>query len=66
MRVIAALLLLLLAAFGALLAWGALSNLFTEHPDSPASTYLLIGVPSLIVAVLAVAGAVRLWRAEGG
>jgi hypothetical protein len=54
--------LLLFASVAALLAVGALSNLWSGYQDSPTSTYLAIGVPALVAAVVAVIAAVRIWR----
>ena len=58
MRVVAALTLILLGCGATLLAWGPLQNLF-GYRDSPVSTYLLFGLPWLVLAVAAFAVA---WR----
>ena len=62
MRVLAAALLLLLAAFSAAASWGALSNLVADYQDSSTLTYLLFGVPWLVLAAAAVVLAMRLLR----
>ena len=61
MRFVASGLLLVLAVFAGMLAWGALQNLFSSYRDSPTSTYLLVGLPSLAVCLAALYGAARLW-----
>ena len=61
-RIAAVVYLLLFAAVAALVALGALGNLWSDYQDSPASTYLMIGVPALLVAAVAVTAAVRIWR----
>jgi hypothetical protein len=66
MRYVIAATLLVVAVLAGLLAWGALSNLWASTRDSSVATYLSIGVPALVVAVVAVYGAwfalVRLGR----
>jgi hypothetical protein len=57
-RVVAAVILILLGCGAALMAWGPLQNLF-GYRDSPVSTYLLFGLPWLLLAVAAFAAA---WR----
>jgi hypothetical protein len=57
-RVVAAVILILLGCGAALMAWGPLQNLF-GYRDSPVSTYLLFGLPWLLLAVAAFAVA---WR----
>ena len=59
MRVVAAIVLVLLGCGAALIAWGPLQNLF-GYRDSPVSTYLLFGLPWLVLAVAAFAVAWRL------
>ena len=54
--------LIAVAVVAGLLAWGALSNLWADYRDSPTSTYLLYGLPALLVAVAALLQAGRLWR----
>jgi hypothetical protein len=44
------------------LAWGALQNLWSDYKDGETSTYLLIGVPALLVAIAALYGAVQIAR----
>jgi hypothetical protein len=58
-RVVAAIVLVLLGCGAALIAWGPLQNLF-GYRDSPASTYLLFGLPWLVLAGAAFAVAWRL------
>jgi hypothetical protein len=58
-RAIAAIGLVLLGCGAALIAGRALQNLF-GYRDSPVSTYLLFGVPWLVLAVAAFAAAWRL------
>ena len=62
MRVLVTVALLALAVFAGMLAWGSLGNLWSDYQDSEASTYLLIGVPSLLVTLAALYGAARVWR----
>jgi hypothetical protein len=57
-RVVAAVILILLGFGAALMSWGPLQNLF-GYRDSPVSTYLLFGLPWLILAVAVFAIA---WR----
>ena len=59
---LALLALLALAVVAGLLAWGALDNLFRGYRDSPVSTYLVIGLPALVVCLVALGAVVRLWR----
>ncbi len=61
MRVTAAVVLIALGCAALLLAWGPLQNLF-GYRDSPVSTYLLFGLPLLLVALAAFAGAWQLLR----
>jgi len=58
MRFVAAVTLILLGCAAALIAWGPLQNL-VGYRDSPVSTYLLYGLPWLVLAVAAFAVA---WR----
>lgn len=60
MRIAAAIALVTLGCVAAFLAWGPLQNLFADYRDSPVSTYLLFGLPLLVVALAAFAGAWRL------
>jgi hypothetical protein len=62
MRTLAAALLVVVAMGAAVLSWGALRNLFDDYQDSPTWTYLLFGLPWLVVAGGALAGAVHLKR----
>lgn len=62
MRLLISLALLALAVVAGLLAWGALDNLFRGYRDSPVSTYLVIGLPALVVCLVALGAVVRLWR----
>jgi hypothetical protein len=61
-RVAAVVSLLVLAGVAALLAFGALSNLWSDYRDSERSTYLAIGVPALAGSLVALLAAVRIWR----
>ena len=61
-RIAAVVYLLVFAAVAAAAALGALQNLWSGYQDSPTSTYLLIGIPALLVAVLAAFAAWRIWR----
>ena len=60
MRWLVMLALLGVAVVAGMLAWGALSNLWSDYQDSGTSTYLLIGLPALLVALAALYGAARL------
>ena len=62
MRLLISLALLALAVVAGLLAWGALDNLFRGYRDSPVSTYLVIGLPALVVCLVALGAVIRLWR----
>ena len=62
LRVAAVVYLLVFAAVAAAAALGALQNLWSGYQDSPTSTYLLIGIPALLVAVVAAFAAWRIWR----
>jgi hypothetical protein len=57
-RVLVAIALIVVGAVAALIAWGALSNLWADYQDSPTSTYLLIGLPSLAFSVAALISAI--------
>jgi hypothetical protein len=59
MRLAAAALLVALGCAALFLAWGPLQNLF-GYRDSPVSTYLLFGVPWLLLGLAAFAGAWQL------
>jgi hypothetical protein len=61
-RVVAAFVFTAVAVLAALLAWGALSNLWADYQDSPASTYLTIGGLALAASAAALFAAWRLWR----
>jgi hypothetical protein len=61
-RAVATTALLVAALVCAYLAWGALRNLFLEHPDSPVAVYMLLGGFWLVVALLLVVMAGRLHR----
>jgi hypothetical protein len=61
MHTVAAAVLILLGCAALLLAWGPLQNLF-GYRDSPVATYLLFGIPWLLVALVAFAGAWQLLR----
>jgi hypothetical protein len=50
------------AVVAGLAAIGALWNLWADYQDSPTSTYLLIGLPSLALSVAAVAAGVLVLR----
>lgn len=54
--------LLVLAGALALLAYGALSNLWAAYRDSPVTTYLAIGLPALVGCLAALFAAVHVWR----
>ena len=56
MRLVAAIALVLLGCGAAFIAWGPLSNLF-GYRDSSVLTYLVLGVPFLLVAIAAFAAA---------
>ena len=45
---------LMFGAGGAFLfmSWGPLHNLFEDYQDSPASTYLLFGLPMIAIAIV--------------
>ena len=59
---VAAAILLVIAAGALAASWGPLRNLFAGYRDGPVSTYVLFGVPWLLVAGVAVAVAVRVLR----
>jgi hypothetical protein len=61
-RASAAVCLLAFAVVAALLGLGALENLGSGYQDSATSTYLAIGVPALVAAMVALFAAVRIWR----
>ena len=61
-RIAAVVYLLLFAAVAALVALGALANLWSDYHDGSTSTYLMIGVPALLVAAVAAFAAARIWR----
>ena len=68
MRAAAAIVLITVGCAAAFVAWGPLQNLF-EYRDSPVSTYLALGLPWLVFALAAFAGAWRLispWRLSEG
>jgi len=54
--------LLVVAAVSAAVGFGALSNLWADYQDSPASTYLLIGIPAVAFAFAALWAAIGLAR----
>ena len=54
--------LVLLAGAAGMLAWGSLQNLWSDYRDSETSTYLLYGIPSLLIALAALYGVARVWR----
>jgi hypothetical protein len=62
MRVLAAIVLLGVAVVAAVLAWGALENLWSDYQDSEASTYVLVGGAWLVLAAAALYVAGRVWR----
>lgn len=62
MRWLATLVLLALGFVAGMLAWGSLSNLWSDYQDSSTSTYLFIGIPSLLVALAALYSAARVRR----
>jgi hypothetical protein len=54
---------LLVVSVGAVaVAWGALSNLWADYQDSPAATYLLVGLPALTLCLAALMAAASIWR----
>jgi hypothetical protein len=61
-RVVKLVILLAFGAFCAIVAAGALQNLVADYQDSPVSTYLLIGLPALALAVAAFVAAWQLLR----
>ena len=58
-----ALLVFLAVAFG-VIAFGPLSNLWSDYRDSPISTYLLAGLPPLVLAVSSLVGALLALRRQ--
>jgi succinate dehydrogenase hydrophobic anchor subunit len=62
MRVLLTAALTLIGVVAATLAWGSLQNLWSDYQDSEASTYLLVGLPSALVALAAGYGVLRVWR----
>jgi hypothetical protein len=62
MRVALAVLLVLIGAAAVVISVGPLSNLFAGYQDSPASTYLLVGLPPLLLGVAALVAAWRLLK----
>ena len=57
-----AVLLTVVGVIAGLFAYGALQNLWADYKDSPVSTYLLVGVPWLVLCLAALYGAVWLVR----
>ena len=62
MRAVSAVALIVIAVGCAVISWGALQNLFADYRDSPSWTYLLFGIPWLVLASAAIVGAIRLLR----
>jgi hypothetical protein len=62
MRIAGGLLLAITAAGCALLAFGALKNLWASYQDSPTSTYLLIGSAWLALTICLLVAAIRVLR----
>ena len=58
-----ALLVFFAVAFG-VIAFGPLSNLWSDYRDSPISTYLLAGLPPLVLAVSSLVGAILVLRRQ--
>jgi uncharacterized membrane protein YjjB (DUF3815 family) len=58
-----ALLVFFAVAFG-VIAYGPLSNLWSDYRDSPISTYLLAGLPPLALAVCSLMGAILALRRQ--
>jgi hypothetical protein len=50
------------AAGSAFVAYGPLQNLWSDYQDSPASTYLLYGLPPLVLSIAALVAAIRALR----
>lgn len=65
-RALAVAFLLVVAAVSGALAFGALSNLWADYQDSPASTYLLYGLPAAVLCAATLWAAVRVARHRGG
>lgn len=53
-------LLLAMAVVLALISYGALRNLLADYQDSTVGTYLLVGVPFLLLAIVSAAAGVSL------
>jgi hypothetical protein len=62
LRVLAVAYLIAISGAAALLAFGALSNLWADYQDSTTGTYLVIGLPALAVCLATLFAAVQIWR----
>ena len=62
MRFAAAAILTVIGCAAVLVSWGPLHNLFADYRDSPVATYLLLGLPWLVLAAAAFAAAWRVLR----
>jgi hypothetical protein len=62
MRTLLAVILLGIAFGLALLGVGAVSNLWADHPDNGAGTYIAIGGGAFVLAIAALQGAIRILR----
>jgi hypothetical protein len=62
MRYLVAGLLVLLAAAAIFIAWWPLSNLWADYQDSSTSTYLLVGLPFVMVGLAALVAAASVLR----
>jgi chromate transport protein ChrA len=63
MRFALAAVLAVIGAAAVLISVGPLSNLFADYQDSPASTYLLYGLPPLLFGVAALVAAWQVLKA---
>jgi hypothetical protein len=61
-RAVAVICLLIVAAGSGLVGFGAISNLWADYQDSPTSTYLLIGIPGVVLCVTTLWAAVTIIR----
>jgi hypothetical protein len=62
MRLLQAIFLAAVGVGAGLVAYGTLSNLWADHQDSSTSTYLLIGLPLLVLSAAALVSAITVIR----
>jgi hypothetical protein len=62
MRYVKAAAFAVVAAGSAFIAYGPLQNLWSDYQDSPTSTYLLYGLPPLVLSIASLVAAIRALR----